>query len=106
MLCVTDGEFCDFDPFMLEILLIIIEISVLAVQQKLAKSIDKNTQSIVYESVALCCENQAERINTCKPSEEYLEFLEFTAGGLYNGSYCFKFLIINYYIPWCRNMAY
>jgi hypothetical protein len=87
MLCVAGAEFCDFDPFMPEILLIIIEISVPAVQQTLATSITKPTQSVVYESIPLCCENRVERINTL--SEGYLEFLEFTAGRLYSGSYCF-----------------
>jgi len=55
MLCVTDSEFYGFDPLMPEILPIIIEISVPTVQQILAKSITKNTQSIVYESIAICC---------------------------------------------------
>ena len=78
MLCVADGEFCNFDPLMHEIFQIIIEISVPTAQQTLAISITKTAQSIAYESIALCCENQAERINT--QSDEYLEFLEFTAG--------------------------
>jgi len=49
MLCVTDGEFCDSDRLMPEILLIIIEISVRTAQQTLAISITKTTQSIYVE---------------------------------------------------------